>query len=402
MLLLATDTSGKNGSVGLARVTPGHREVDVVEVVPLAGGTFSAQLVLQIAALLAKHGYTKSDLAAFAVVSGPGSFTGLRVGLAAIKALAEALRKPIAAVSLLEAVAWSSPAHGRILAALDAGRNEIYIGDYEQVDDKRADDKRSERDSEPVLLKHSERLLTREEFSAEAQGKRFVTPDAPLAESLRATGLECERINYPDSGVIARLGWQHLQRGQTIGPKELEANYIRRSDAEIFAQPGIRNDTHMPVRMTPAAIKIRAAVFDDVPAILALEQAAPVAAHWTAEQYKIRVQGPAQAACVLVAESQGNLCGFLCANIVAGEWEIENVVVAEEFRRHGIGAELMRFLIAQWEKFAGTALLLEVRESNAAARALYTKHGLREVGRRRGYYRDPFEEAVLYALLRPR
>ena len=158
----------------------------------------------------------------------------------------------------------------------------------------------------------------------------------------------------------------------------------------------------MPVRITPAAMKIRAAVLDDVPAILALEQAAPVAAHWTAEQYKIRVQSPVQAACALVAESQGNICGFLCANIAAGEWEIENVVVAEKFRRHGIGAELMRSLIAQWEKFAGTALLLEVRESNAAARALYTNHGLREVGRRRGYYRDPVEDAVLYALLRPR
>jgi tRNA threonylcarbamoyladenosine biosynthesis protein TsaB len=237
MLLLATDTSGKNGSVGLARVTPGHREVDVVEIVPLAGGTFSAQMIPQIAALLAKHGYSRSDLAAFAVVSGPGSFTGLRVGLAAIKALAEVLRKPIAAVSLLEAIAWSSPSRGRILAALDAGRNEIYVGDYERVDDKRADDKRSERDHKPVLLKHSERLLTRDEFLPEANGKLVVTPDSALAESLCAAGLQCERIDYPDSGVIARLGWQRLQRGQTVRPDELEANYIRRSDAEIFAQP---------------------------------------------------------------------------------------------------------------------------------------------------------------------
>ena len=64
---------------------------------------------------------------------------------------------------------------------------------------------------------------------------------------------------------------------------------------------------------------------------------------------------------------------------------------------------LMRSLIARWEKFAGAALRLEVRESNAAARALYTKHGFRETGRRRGYYRDPIEDAVLYArpLLRP-
>lgn len=229
MLLLATDTSGKNGSVALARVTLGHSKVDVVEIVPLAGGTFSAQLVPQIAELLAKHGYVKSDLAAFAVVSGPGSFTGLRVGLAAIKALAEALRKPVAAVSLLEAVAWSSRTRGRILAALDAGRNEIYVGDYEPIGDKP--------DSEPVLLKHSERLLTREEFLAEAEEMPVITPAASLTENLRAAGGHCERIDYPDSGVIARVGWQHIQRGQTVDPGELEANYIRHSDAEIFSQP---------------------------------------------------------------------------------------------------------------------------------------------------------------------
>src|SRR5216684_2481459 len=69
-LLLATDTSGKNGSVALARVTPGQSGVEIVEVVPLAGGAFSAQLVPQIAALLEKHGYRKKDLGAFAVATG--------------------------------------------------------------------------------------------------------------------------------------------------------------------------------------------------------------------------------------------------------------------------------------------------------------------------------------------
>ena len=242
MLLLATDTSGKNGSLALARAAIGQSEVDVVEVVPLAGGTFSAQLVPQIAALLAKHGYTKSDLAAFAVVSGPGSFTGLRVGLAAIKALGEVLQKPIAAISLLEVVAWSSKTRGRILAVLDAGRHEIYVGDYEGRDDARGDEERADEqggDHElgPPLRMHSERLLPREDFLAEAKGNRVVTPDVGLAETLRVAGLQCERIDYPDSGVIARLGWQHLQRGRTIRPEELEANYIRRSDAEIFSQP---------------------------------------------------------------------------------------------------------------------------------------------------------------------
>jgi tRNA threonylcarbamoyladenosine biosynthesis protein TsaB len=232
-LLLAVDTSGKNGSLALARLTPGqsHSAISVIEVVPLAGGAFSAQLVPQISAVLKKHGYSKSDLGAFAVASGPGSFTGLRVGLAAIKALAEALQKPIAAISLLEAAAWSSTAHGaargRVLAALDAGRGDVYVGDYELG---------------PLVRMHSERLLSREEFVAEARGceakgKAVVTPDASLAETVRTAGIQVERIGYPNSAVIARLGWEHLQRGETVRPEELEANYIRHSDAEIFSKP---------------------------------------------------------------------------------------------------------------------------------------------------------------------
>src|SRR5579864_7698710 len=112
MLLLAVDTSGKHGSIALARCGPGDA-CEITEVVALAGGTFSAELVPQIAALLEKHGFSKSDIGAFVVVSGPGSFTGLRIGLTVVKALAEVLAKPIAAVSLLEVLATSSHARRR-------------------------------------------------------------------------------------------------------------------------------------------------------------------------------------------------------------------------------------------------------------------------------------------------
>jgi len=231
MLLLAVDTSGKNGSLALARLAPGQSELDVLDVVPLTGGAFSAELVPQIAVLLAKHGYSKRDLRALAVANGPGSFTGLRVGLAAIKALAEVLRIPIVAISLLEAVARSAEARGRVLAALDAGRGDVYAGDYELA---------------PSIHMHSERLLSREEFIAEAtvveelgkaNTKTVVTPDAALAEAVRTAGVAVELIEYPNSAAIARLGWEHLQRGKTVQPEALEANYIRRSDAEIFSKP---------------------------------------------------------------------------------------------------------------------------------------------------------------------
>jgi len=224
MILLAVDTSGKDGSIALARAPenlPDSSDLTLLEVVPLEGGTFSAQLVPQIATLLARHGLHKNDIAAFAVASGPGSFTGLRVGLAAIKALAEILEKPIAAVSRLEAVARSGQTRGRVIAALDAGRNEVYSGEYDLKD-------------RPCML--SERLISRDEFLAEARGTTIVTPDSGVAEAARAAGLNVEEVAKPTSGAIARLGWEKISRGDTTSAEDLEANYIRRSDAEIFAK----------------------------------------------------------------------------------------------------------------------------------------------------------------------
>ena len=221
MLLLAIDTSGKHGSIALARCGPGDA-CQVLEVVPLVGGTFSAQLVPQIAELLEKHGFTQHDLGGFAAASGPGSFTGLRVGLAAIKALADALEKPIAAVSLLEAVAVAGGRESKLYAALDAGRGEIYVGEYERGQ----------------LTAFGEKLLTREEFMELCRGRIVVTPDSPIAEAAEQAGAVVTKVEHPRSDVIARLGWKRLQAGLTIAPEELEAKYIRRSDAEIFSRTG--------------------------------------------------------------------------------------------------------------------------------------------------------------------
>ncbi|MGA7560868.1 MAG: ribosomal protein S18-alanine N-acetyltransferase, partial [Terriglobales bacterium] len=130
------------------------------------------------------------------------------------------------------------------------------------------------------------------------------------------------------------------------------------------------------------------------PAVLALERQTAGAAHWTAEQYQKLVGGGV----VLVAEEAGRLCGFIGAQAVAGEWEIENVVVAAELLRRRIGSELIGALIERARSEAAAAILLEVRESNVAARGLYEKRGFREVGRRRTYYADPVEDGILYAL----
>src|SRR5215469_14835117 len=128
MLILGIDTSGKSGGITLAEGD--DREFRVIESSPIAGGTFSAQMIPTVASLLEKHGFAAGDVGGFAVASGPGSFTGLRVGLSGVKGLAEVIGAPIATVSVLEALASLSTKPGRVAAALDAGRSEVYFGLY--------------------------------------------------------------------------------------------------------------------------------------------------------------------------------------------------------------------------------------------------------------------------------
>jgi len=221
MLILGVDTSRKNGSIALVDCeAEGSR---TLEVVSLEGGTFSAQLVPQIASLLHKHGMSKQQIDAFAVVSGPGSFTGLRVGLAAIKALAEILEKPIATVSMLEATALAARAEGEVTAALDAGRGEVYFGTYSVQADR--------------AKRMDEEILSTRSLRERAAGQQVVTADLKLADVLHEGGVTVHTIHAPRADAIASIAFLKLQSGETVSPEVLDATYIRRSEAEIkFAE----------------------------------------------------------------------------------------------------------------------------------------------------------------------
>jgi tRNA threonylcarbamoyladenosine biosynthesis protein TsaB len=223
MLLLIADTSGKSGCVALARAPSCSDYVKVIESVPLTGGTFSAELVPQIASLLEKHGFAKANIDAFVVASGPGSFTGLRVGLAVIKGLAEVLSEPIVPVSLLEVVALASGCEGRVIATMDAGRGEVYAGEYEI--------------SITTRMLH-ERLLSKTEFVESSRGMTVASSDAALAKFANEAGLTVRETGALTAEMIARLGVRKLRAGETVAPDKLDANYIRRTDAEILAKAG--------------------------------------------------------------------------------------------------------------------------------------------------------------------
>ena len=142
-------------------------------------------------------------------------------------------------------------------------------------------------------------------------------------------------------------------------------------------------------------MEIRYATAADLPHIRRMEEQASTAAHWNAAQYDaLFAHAPQRIA--LVAQDHLQLIGFLIARFLAGEWELENIMVDERYKKRGIGTTLVRRLLSEAQTAGATSLILEVRESNAPARRLYEKTGFTSEGRRNSYYRDPVEDAILY------
>jgi len=145
-------------------------------------------------------------------------------------------------------------------------------------------------------------------------------------------------------------------------------------------------------------VKLRPATLDDVPALMTLEKHAVTAAHWSAEQYHA-VFSPSQISRIaLVIEDEAAIQGFLSARGVGPEWELENIAIADPARRRGLGTRLLGEFLNTARSRGATAVFLEVRESNSAARCLYEKLAFLESGRRSNYYRDPQEAAIIYRL----
>lgn len=222
MLILSIDTSGREGSLALLR---GRAEsAEVLELVPLAGRQYSAELIPQIAAALERQNISKQDVEAYSVVTGPGSFTGLRVGIATVKGLAEIFGRPIAAVSMLEAIALTTMQPGKVIAAIDAGRQEVYVGEYEV--------------SAAGARCAGEMLLSLDEFDKLLDANpsaQLITPELQIAEAARFH-TQVKQVERPQADEIARIGLTKIAKNDTVAPEVLEANYIRRSDAEIFGK----------------------------------------------------------------------------------------------------------------------------------------------------------------------
>jgi tRNA threonylcarbamoyladenosine biosynthesis protein TsaB len=208
--VLAIDTTGEVGSIALV----GERGL-IEEVVLDSPDGFAHVLFDEIERLLERHGLNVWKIHAFASASGPGSFTGVRVGLTAVKGLAEATGHKVIAVSNLQALAWYGSRPLRAVV-VDARRGEVYGGVYnaglqpvqEEVVAKL-----------PVWLDS----LPHGELEIVTQGVSLGGATAPVIQAPKAL-----------AGSIGRIALERLLTGDVLDPAEIDANYVRRSDAELL------------------------------------------------------------------------------------------------------------------------------------------------------------------------
>jgi tRNA threonylcarbamoyladenosine biosynthesis protein TsaB len=217
MYLLGIDTCGPSGSVALGKLTGMHLAETVAQT-ELEGRSYSATLVAAVQDLLERQRIRLVDVGCIVVVRGPGSFTGVRVGLSAAKGLAEGSGVPVVAVSRLEVLARKA---GVLSAALDAHRHEVFL----RVAD--------------CDLKITEFLAGTADLTRISPCSRIAVCDDAAADLLRAAWREVGlvRIEGPNAGDALLVAAPEVSSGEFADLALLDGHYLRRSDAEIFGPP---------------------------------------------------------------------------------------------------------------------------------------------------------------------
>lgn len=226
MLVLSIDTATLVSSVALST-----QDKLLAELVIQTRKTHSETLMPHIAELLNMARIEKKDLEGIAVSIGPGSFTGLRIGLATAKALAYALKIPILGISTFETLAFNCPVPGVYLSPiLDAQKNNVYQAVYSwqqgtlteilpaRVVNISQAVKEAAAMERPVVMLGEAAVMYREEI--EAQGTNLVFPPP--------------HVVIPHAGSTAVLGCRLLEQGVVHDVMNLEPVYIRRSEAEVL------------------------------------------------------------------------------------------------------------------------------------------------------------------------
>ncbi len=421
-LVLAFDTANEVIAIGLGRLDAATRSVACVAAAEAeARRASNTQLVPRIDALLAEAGAARADIACVCVGRGPGSFTGVRIAMAAAKGIASALGVGLVGVSTLDAVAWgawAAGARGEALVAADAMRKEVYPVRYALGEAGPA-------------RRGADRVAKAEEAAAEAaaEGGLLIAGDAlrKYAALFEPAGELLPEATWTPTGAGLLRALEAAWRAGECDPLDAARHhpafalpvYTRLSDAEeaersrlAQADPtlaGARGSRHVTMNDTAVA-NARADAHGIALKPLDRAHAAAVAA------LEARVMGSDAWSEALVADELGRadrvwwaayaadpamplpadapLVGYAGSWVVDGDVQVLKVGVDPAFRRRGLARALVARVAADARNLGARTASLEVRASNDGARALYEALGFASLGVRPRYYSDG-EDAVI-------
>ena len=374
----------------------------------------NVELVETVRRALEDAGKTIADVGGFLVGRGPGSFTGVRIGISTAKGLARGANVPLMGVSTLDACAWTawrSGVRGLLGVAADAMRGEVYPALY-RVDDEG-----------PRRMFERERVVKAavavEEWSSRADaGEIQVTGDGlvrhgGLFEGAGLMGRALDRELWWPSGeglLLAAASPEGLAAAGDSDPATVLPVYTRLSDAEENERKRLGLAESVNTVVTGVAdelagrhLQVRPMAAADAEAMAALESTCFAGAGhdpWTASMFLAELDPAAPAArSWWVAHDDGELIGFAGGMVVDGGVEILDVAVAPAHRREGIARKLLAHVSYDAQMLGCTSASLEVEDGNEGAIALYASLGFSESGRRRGYYGAGLDALVMTAPL---
>lgn len=387
MRVLAIDSSGLTATVAVVEETQ-----TVAEYTINYKKTHSQTLLPMIDEVVKMTELDLGTIDAIAVAGGPGSFTGLRIGSATAKGLGLALNKPLIHVPTVDGLAYNVfGCEDIICPIMDARRNQVYTGIY--TFSKKAGEKEGRNLVEPVFqVIKMQMAVSIEELAERLKRYRrpvvFLGDGVPVYENVLAEKLTVPYsfapayMNRQRAAVVGTLAIQYYKSGKFETAEEHRPDYLRVSQAE----------RERAQREKEAEIIVRELKVEDSAAVAEMEQQI-FSDSWSEKSVLETVQQK-QSVC-FAAEKAGHLLGYLLAYHAADEAEIARIAVQKEARRQGAAGKLMQALEHYCEEHKMEKLLLDVRESNEAARSFYTKNGFVEDGIRQGFYVNPSEDAVL-------
>lgn len=411
----AIDTSTDMLACTVARIDGVDGSIDV-----LASGDHlcrrhaNVELIDTLDATLARAGVAREQLDAYVVGRGPGSFTGVRIGISTAKGLAYGANVPLYGTSTLDASAWTAwlaGVRGLLGVAADAMRGEVYPALY------RLDDAGACRlfDRERVV----KAAVAVEEWAGRADAAGLqLTGDGLVryGDRFEEAGLtSCiDRSLWWPSGEGLLRAWRvgAANAGDVAGygdPALVLPIYTRLSDAEenerkrLGLQQSARSEiSGVAEELAGRHLQFRPMGPADAEAVERLERACfEGAAHtpWSAEQFLSELVEPAVPRSWWVAHDDGELVGFAGGMVVERDIEILDVAVAPEHRRAGIARKLLSHVSYDAQMLGCETASLEVEDGNTAARALYEALGFAQAGRRPNYYGRGADAVIMKAEL---